>query len=413
MSRSSDVRVYFPSDQDQLHYVYQVAYETPPDGVVYLNATEERTTRLGAATNRAVSHLRKYGAPLKHLYQRYWSGKDISKVGVETPEYDIYHSRSAARSRSEPWVQECEHVGTVLGKPWRKNLADDHHLQRAEEAFARSSCRAILPHTKAATESIRRTLPNSDLFEDKLEHVYLAYDPPGDCSPPTSDGPVRFLFVGSAYFDDQFYIKGGDKVLRAFDRIADDVNARLTVRSDVPEEFVDRYGGREDIDLVTAVVSRERIEKLYRDADVFVFPSAQGTPGAVFREAMGHACSIVGLDIWGNDELVVDGETGILVRPDESFQYVYPEYNVPVVGAGTYFQEHGERSLSDIITELTRNDGPLVDRVAAAMRRLAEDDDLRRRQAVAGRERVVDGELSLQVRNEKLGQIYRDAVVEA
>jgi len=411
MSWSSVVRVYFPSDQDELHYVYQVAYENPPERVVYLDSSEERAAGLGAL-NRAAGALRTVASPFKSLYRRYWSGKGISKIGVETPEYDILHSRGAARRRSEPWIQECEHVGSIIGQRWREKLDDEFHLERAAEALVDSNCRAITPHTRAAVESVRRTIPDSDRFGDKLEHVYLAPDPPTETMPPTRDGTVHFLFVGSSYFDDQFYIKGGDKALRAFDRIAADVDARLTVRVDVPERFVDCYGDRDDVDLITDVVPRERVEAIYRDADIFVFPSAQGTPGAVFREAMGHACPVVGLDIWGNDELVADGETGILVEPDETFQYVYPEYNVPVVGAGAYFKEHGDRSLEDIITDLTRNDELLVDRVAEAMRRLAEDDDLRRRQGVAGRERITNGDLSLQARNEKLRRIYRDAVTD-
>jgi hypothetical protein len=41
---------------------------------------------------------------------------------------------------------------------------------------------------------------------------------------------------------------------------------------------------------------------------------------------------------------------------------------------------------------------------------LEEVVELRRRQGAGGRERVTDGDLSLEARNEKLGRIYREVV---
>lgn len=410
MQTQPPIKVYLARHPDELHFVYKEAWENPPEGIEYVVDDDAGTDAGFAAAVDGIRRALLSASSLPRvLYKRYWRWGDVSKVGVDSPSYDLYHSRSSTRRRREPWIQECEHVGTLLGQHWRDQLNDGDAIQRVAKALADDYCKAITPHTKAAAESIRLTLPDNHRFDDKLEHVYLAYDPPAESQLSDTES-VHFLFVGSSYFGNQFYIKGGDKVFRAFDRIRDDFDVHLTVRSDVPDEFVDKYGDVDDVDIVTDVIPRAELEQLYRDADVFVFPSAQGTPGAVFREAMGHSLAIVGLDIWGNDELVVDGKTGFLVEPDEHFQYLYPEYNVPVVGAGTYFEEYGDRTLDDIVADLRRDDEALVERLAEKMRVLAEDDDLRRRQARAGRKRITDGVLSLRARNEKLGRIYRQAV---
>lgn len=403
----SPIRVYIPTRKDEGHYVYQVAHETPPNGVTYVFDDEGNQTSISRFTCRLRDTLSSV-KPLVRFYNRYWTGTDVSQLGRRTPEYDIYHNRSVARIRSEPWVQECEHVGPLMGERFREQFDNPEVIERVGDALASGECKAIIPHTRAAADSIRKTIPDSGRFEEKLEPVPLAYEAPDEARAP-KEGSVQFLFVGSSYFDDQFYIKGGDKVLRAYDRIREDINGHLVVRSDIPEEYIDEYGPYDDIDLVTNVIPREDLESLYDESDVFVFPSAQGTPGAVFREAMGHTLAVIGLDIWGNNELISNGETGYLVEPDRFFTYVYPRYNVPVVGSGNYFRGKGSYSMDDIVSDLTCNDGALVERLSQKMKLLAEDYGRRRRMAIAGRERVTKGKLSLDARNEKLERIYRQA----
>jgi hypothetical protein len=229
-----EVRVYFPTGKEESHYVYQVAHETPPEGVTYLFREDAEETPVAGLVGWIRERLRSI-EPAVALYNRLWSGLDVAEVGMRTPEYDVYHNRSVARRRSEPWVQECEHVGPLLGERFREQLDDDAAVERVGDALASPECKAIMPHTEAAAESIRLTVPDSERFEGELEPVPLAYDPPEEANPP-EDGTTQFLFVGSSYFDDQFYVKGGDKVLRAYERIREEIDARLVVRSDVPEE---------------------------------------------------------------------------------------------------------------------------------------------------------------------------------
>ena len=60
-------------------------------------------------------------------------------------------------------------------------------------------------------------------------------------------------------------------------------------------------------------VGRDALPGVYREADVFVFPSfEEGMPNVVL-EAMASGLPVVATDIYGHRELVTDGENGFLV----------------------------------------------------------------------------------------------------
>jgi glycosyltransferase involved in cell wall biosynthesis len=96
-------------------------------------------------------------------------------------------------------------------------------------------------------------------------------------------------------------------------------------------------------------VSRDELDRLYAGAAIVVCPSRREGFGMACAEAMAHGKPVVASDVGGLRDLVVDGETGLLVPP--------------------------------------RNPAAL----RAAIDRLLADPDLRRRLGAAGRERV--GEL--------------------
>ena len=109
----------------------------------------------------------------------------------------------------------------------------------------------------------------------------------------------------------------------------------------------------------------EMLRKM-EEADVFVLPSyAEGLPMVVL-EAMGSALPVVSTRVGGIPEAVEDGKTGILVEPGD------------------------------------------VECLAAAMRALAEDPELRARMGAAGRTRVLE-RFSLEGFLAKFRRIWREA----
>ena len=62
----------------------------------------------------------------------------------------------------------------------------------------------------------------------------------------------------------------------------------------------------------------DQLRKEYADSNLFLFPSRhEGMPNAVL-EAMASGLPVIATRIAGNEELVVDGQTGILVPVEDA-----------------------------------------------------------------------------------------------
>jgi glycosyltransferase involved in cell wall biosynthesis/predicted metal-dependent phosphoesterase TrpH len=129
---------------------------------------------------------------------------------------------------------------------------------------------------------------------------------------------VKLLFVGA-----ESRRKGLGVLLRSLRHLVDEAGA-LTLDvcgADtqeqrfgwmVPEEFLGRvrFHGR---------VSDETLKQMYRDADVLCAPSLSSESfGAVLVEAMASGIAVVAADVPGYDEIVTNGQTGVLVAPRDA-----------------------------------------------------------------------------------------------
>jgi glycosyltransferase involved in cell wall biosynthesis len=63
-------------------------------------------------------------------------------------------------------------------------------------------------------------------------------------------------------------------------------------------------------------VDESTLEALYRGCDLFLAPSLYESFGLIFLEAMNWAKPVIGCAAGGPEEIVVDGETGLLVPPE-------------------------------------------------------------------------------------------------
>ena len=128
--------------------------------------------------------------------------------------------------------------------------------------------------------------------------------------------PPHVLSVGRVV-----YQKGFDLAMRALSGLKD-LEWIWTIAGDGPqmaalkamaEEF--GIGGRVHF---TGWLSSEQLKEQYATANVFLFPSRhEGMPNVVL-EAMASGLPVIASHIAGNEELVVDGETGRLVPPEDA-----------------------------------------------------------------------------------------------
>lgn len=134
----------------------------------------------------------------------------------------------------------------------------------------------------------------------------------------------KVLFVGRLVEG-----KGARYLLEAFDLVASKVkDARLTVVGEGPEregleEWVRIKGLQDKVSFTRKMVSREELERYYRDCDVFVLPAIVDSLGhveslgVVLIEAMSYKKPVIASRVGGIVDVVRDGETGLLIPPGD------------------------------------------------------------------------------------------------
>jgi glycosyltransferase involved in cell wall biosynthesis len=147
-----------------------------------------------------------------------------------------------------------------------------------------------------------------------IETIPNGVDPVAFRPPERDWGTVRILFVGRVV-----YQKGLDLLLHALGRLKDQPWT-LTVVGDGPQ--------REPLEILAehlGIAGRVRFAgwlrgsdliAAYHAANLFTYPSRhEGMPNAVL-EAMASGLPVIATRIAGNEELVVEGETGLLVESE-------------------------------------------------------------------------------------------------
>lgn len=126
---------------------------------------------------------------------------------------------------------------------------------------------------------------------------------------------TRMLFVGRLV-----YQKGVDLLIRALGSLKD-IPWSLNLVGDGPrradlENQSEALGIRQRINF-KGWLNKEALLGEYNQANLFVFPSRhEGMSNAVL-EAMACGLPVIASNISGNEELVVSGETGLLVPPED------------------------------------------------------------------------------------------------
>lgn len=287
---------------------------------------------------------------------------------IHVPNTSAFWALLSPAARRLPWIvhwhadipldsrRRALRMAYRLYKPWEQAL-----LRRARaviatsQAYADSS--AALAPWKEKVHAIPLGLPDAAFA--RTAHS-VEWPAPG----------LRLLGVGRLS-----YFKGFDVLLRALAQVPEaslvligggecDASLRALARELDIESRV-RFTGRLDMD----AAGQAFLESAYASADVFCLPSTERAEsfGIVLLEAMRAGLPVVASDIPGSGVgfVVRDGETGMLVPPNDAAA------------------------------------------LAAALRRLAADANLRQRCGNAGRHRFQDG-FTLQQVTPPIAGLYRD-----
>lgn len=215
----------------------------------------------------------------------------------------LFHLRAQAR----------EPIPTLLGlqngdSP--QSSSPDGTLRRA----LRESNHVVVV-SKAVCADVERVAPEAAPY---CSVVYNGLEMPALAPSPLPFDEPRLVCVGRIVSD-----KGFDVALRAFARVLDTFpRARLSIAGDGPareglERLAVELGIRDRTDFPGWVVP-ERIPELMNSATVCVTPSrSQEAFGLVTLEAMQMARPVVATRVGGTAEVLVDGETGVLVPSED------------------------------------------------------------------------------------------------
>jgi glycosyltransferase involved in cell wall biosynthesis len=208
-------------------------------------------------------------------------------------------------------------AGTLAGVPIRLSTKHGFNEFREGRLFALGD-RAIaaLAHDQIAiSRGLARYLADTEGFtEDDFEIVHYGIDT-GAEPPPLATEP-RFLCIGRL-----IPIKGHLVLLRAFRRVLDELpGARLDIAGRGAlerglKDFARELGLEDGVRFLGHVTPPQRA---IETASIVVVPSLGEGFGMVALEAMERGRPVIATEIGGLEDVVRDGETGLLVPVSEA-----------------------------------------------------------------------------------------------
>lgn len=165
-------------------------------------------------------------------------------------------------------------------------------------------------HIFTRSTNISASLMNEyNVSETKVTCAFAGVNVPNSGAVADNDGYANknILFVGL-----DWERKGGPALLKAFqDVLIAHPDANLTIVGAQPPVNTSAIK-------VLGPLPFEGVQREYRKASIFCLPTRLEPFGIVFVEAMSHALPIVATHIGAIPDMVIEGESGYLVAPDDA-----------------------------------------------------------------------------------------------
>ncbi len=177
----------------------------------------------------------------------------------------------------------------------------------------------LIDHYVANSRGAVRFLTKNGLPNDKFVWIPSGIDP-GEFSFPPREADATPLIVSVARFHP---VKRHRDIIEALERLSErGIDHRSVFTGEGPQlskvRALASERGLSDAVAFPGELSQEELRSLLGGADIFVLVSDwEGLPRSVM-EAMAAGLPVVGTDVNGINELVVNGETGLLVPPRDA-----------------------------------------------------------------------------------------------
>lgn len=382
-------RIYFDAGKS-FHSLFREVIQYPPGGYEFIiDKTMERKEKLNTARNLFSMY---HPVPMLRYatYFSWWLTRSLKKIPSNI---DLTYSAHRLVLRKEPWVVAMEEISELCPV-----MYDIGHLRFyrsiIEKVLSSKYCKKIMPWLDYGKKTILLNL-DCKKFENKIETVHLAVHPKHFTKQHKKD-KVTLLFVGTIHKSNiptNFVVKGGKEVLEAFEILNKKYdNLELIIRACIPSSIKSRYSKileSERINLDEKLRPRKQFEEVYTRSDILLLPSHYG-PGMTILDAMSYELPAIVLDVRGYREVVEDGKTGFLVRKSKRIRY----------------DLYGNRFMKAIECVDPRVVRDLVEKTSI----LIESETLRRKMGRAARKEIETGKFSIGRRNEKLKEIFDEAI---
>ncbi|MBI4454640.1 MAG: glycosyltransferase family 4 protein [Acidobacteria bacterium] len=181
---------------------------------------------------------------------------------------------------------------------------------------------AISEYTRGMTVSLNR------VSQDRIYILHPALDPfwpksSTSCPPPRGGSKGRYSLLTVARLDASEKYKGTDQVIRALPQVISEAGdlSYVVVGDGDDRPRLERLAQTVNIsDKVQFLghVAPDVLRRLYAECDLFIMPSLKEGFGIVFLEAMSCGKACIGGCHGGTPEVVVEGQTGLLVDYHDS-----------------------------------------------------------------------------------------------
>ena len=278
-----------------------------------------------------ISSLQNGQARIDFSYAAFVMLQELKRIfGVQLVESPIWDSLGVVASYMEKEIP----VVTRLQTPFKMMLDTFSKDSNPDYDFLMELEEALLTHSDAIitiSDCVKDTIENlyNLTFKQPLYKNYLGIqaDAPIVTRRKSDDGKLVVFFVGRLerrkgihcildaipnlvlkYPNVEFHLAGDDSIV-------DDVLGDTYKR-----DFLRKYRGKKwlkNIIFMGKITDEERDQE-FADCDIFVSPSLYESFGIIFLEAMRYSKPVIGCKIGGMQEVIADGETGLLAQPGNS-----------------------------------------------------------------------------------------------
>jgi glycosyltransferase involved in cell wall biosynthesis len=176
----------------------------------------------------------------------------------------------------------------------------------------------------SVSDALRTTLEVNGVRTNRVVHNGIDVEPYREADASTFSEQFGLLNQRVVLYSGRVgYYKGGEHLARAFAKVSEtcDADVRLVVtgsRTDFVARMREIAGRHRDAIMATGWLDEETLRSAYRAATVVASPSIYLDPfPTVNLEAMAAGTPVVTTCYGGAKELVVDGETGVVVNPHD------------------------------------------------------------------------------------------------